>query len=119
MDEIIWNGYGFKVCDFNGSWNEVGGIYIFTGLNYQQNLWVPLYIGQADDFRNRIPTHERWGQAVQRGATHVHAMVVPQAARRAAIERELITTFQPALNVQLRSLEAFASILLGPTFARA
>ena len=102
MSKVFWlDKYPFDVCDFGADWNHVGGVYIFTGLN-NWNGWVPLYIGQADSFRNRIPSHEKWSLAVRRGATHVHAMVVRQEATRGAIERELILAYQPTLNVQYR-----------------
>jgi hypothetical protein len=37
------------------------------------------------------------------GATHVHALVVSQAAKRDEIERQLIATYQPPLNTQLKN----------------
>ncbi len=81
----------------DSTWNEVGGVYIFAGLN-AQGLWRPHYIGKAESFSNRLPGHERWEEAVQLGATHVHAMVVQEEATRAAIERELISAWRPSLN---------------------
>jgi excinuclease UvrABC nuclease subunit len=94
-----WSGYVFTVYPPNTNWNEVGGIYIFCGVN-PQNQWVALYIGQADSFRNRIPSHEQWNPAVRLGATHIHALVVPSQIQRDAIERLLIQNHQPRLNVQ-------------------
>jgi excinuclease UvrABC nuclease subunit len=94
-----WSGYEFTVYTANTNWNEVGGIYIFCGVN-PQNQWVALYIGQADSLRNRIPSHEQWNPAVRLGATHIHAMVVQQEWTRDSIERQLIQNHQPRLNVQ-------------------
>lgn len=101
MNTVNWAGYQFTVYNVNGDWNECGGIYIFAGLN-PQHLWVPLYIGQADSFRNRIPSHEQWLPATLLGATHVHAMVVQQAFLRDTVEATLIRTYKPTLNVQLK-----------------
>ena len=101
MLTVSWRGYPFGVYFKNTDWNEVGGVYIFCGLN-PQKLWVPLYIGQADSFRSRIPSHVQWLPAVRLGATHVHAMVAPLASQRDIIEAQLIQAFQPALNVQLK-----------------
>jgi len=98
---VRWLSYDFLVYDPNATWNDIAGIYIFCGLN-AQNLWVPLYVGQTDSFRNRIPSHDKWTLALQRGATHVHAMVVPQAATRDMIEKDLIGRLQPPLNIQHR-----------------
>lgn len=98
---VNWAGYQFNVYNHGTDWNDVGGIYIFCGIN-PQNLWVALYIGQADSFRNRIPSHEQWTPAVRLGAIHVHAMVEQQSASRDVIERYLIGRCQPRLNVQYK-----------------
>lgn len=98
---INWISHEFAVYQHTGQWNNVGGIYIFAGVN-PQNQWTPYYIGQCDSFQNRIPSHEQWGKAQSLGATHVHAMVVSLAATRDTIESELIQAFQPHLNAQLK-----------------
>ena len=100
-DTVKWLSYEFTVYTPGATWNDVAGVYIFCGVN-AQNQWVALYVGQADSFRNRIPSHEQWSPAVRLGATHVHAQVVPQGATRDAIERELIEACQPYLNTQLK-----------------
>jgi excinuclease UvrABC nuclease subunit len=94
---VQWLSHYFSVHQHNENWNNVGGIYIFTGLT-QQNQWAPLYIGQTDSLSNRIPQHEQWTPAVRLGATHVHVMTVSQQAMRDKIEKELIQNFQPRLN---------------------
>ncbi len=100
--KIKWLNYEFGVYDpETTTWNDVGGIYIFTGLN-PQGRWRAFYIGQAKSFQDRIPSHENWTAAARLGATHVHAMVVQQAATRDRIEAELIEAYQPVLNVQLK-----------------
>jgi len=100
-DTAQWAGVTFNVYRHAGEWNDVGGVYIFCGLN-SSGQWVPIYIGQTDSFRNRIPRHEQWIPAVQLGATHVHALVVQQAAEQEQLERLLIATFRPPLNTQLK-----------------
>ena len=102
-DAVTWGDHEFKVYGHNALWNDVAGIYIFCGLNSQRQ-WVAIYIGQTDTFRTRIPPHEQWTPAMRLGATHVHAMVVSQAAMRDRIERLLIATYFRAcpLNVQLK-----------------
>jgi len=95
----------FTVYDPNTTtWNAVPGLYIFA--HVVGGYWNPLYIGQADDFAARIPNHERWNSALQRGVTHVHAAVVPLAANRDTWERRLIETHQPPMNEQLRRVRA-------------
>jgi excinuclease UvrABC nuclease subunit len=101
-DKVTWSSYEFQVFSpDNTTWNEVGGIYIFTGVN-AQNRWVALYIGQAKAFSERLPNHERWSEARRLGATHIHAMVVAKQADRDSIEAHLIQVCQPRLNTQLK-----------------
>lgn len=103
---VSWSGYDFTVYSpHETTWSDVPGIYIFTGVNHQLNQWVVLYIGQADSFRNRMRSHEMWLPAVRLGASHVHAMAVPLAANRDEIEKWMIATYQPPLNVQHRSAD--------------
>ena len=92
-----WLGQEFTVYTPDTTWNALAGVYIFCGSN-QQNQWVPLYVGRAHSFAQRIPGHERWAEAVRLGATHIHAMVERREANREAIERQLIQTYRPRLN---------------------
>lgn len=94
--QVSWGGYHFEVCRQNGLWRTAAGLYIFSGFTY--GAWRALYIGQTDDFSTRIPEHERWGEAVRLGATHVHARLESNALQRLAIERQLIRSYQPPLN---------------------
>ena len=101
--KVTWLTYDFDVYLKEGNWNDVGGIYIFVGTNPMNLLLFPIYVGKAESFKVRLPNHDRWAEAVRFGATHVHAMVVPQEANRQLIEAELIQCFQPPLNVQLKT----------------
>lgn len=100
-DKVKWLSYEFTSYMPNTTWYDVAGVYIFCGVN-AQNQWVLFYVGQAESFRDRLSSHEQWGPALRQGATHVHVMVVSQAATRDVIERELIQAYQPRLNTQLR-----------------
>ena len=101
MAKCTWITHECDVNDHAANWNAVPGLYIFAGLN-SEGRWAALYIGQAESLADRLPNHERWQEAVRLGATHVHARVVPQAATRDAVERELIQAYQPRLNSQLK-----------------
>ncbi len=100
-EKVMWLSYEFTVCSYGGQWNNVGGIYIFVGLDWAGQP-IPYYIGQCDSFQNRIPSHEQWDRAQALGATQIHAMTVPLAADRGRIEEELIGYYQPKINTQLR-----------------
>lgn len=78
-------------------WNEVGGLYIFARLD--PGGWVPLYVGQTENFRNRLSHHDRWQEATRRGATHIHARTEVDREERVRIERDLIQAYQPLMNV--------------------
>lgn len=84
----------------NSDWNKVAGLYIFASLH--NNRWNALYVGQTDDFSSRLPNHERLGEAIRKGATHIHAVGVQQVATRDRLERALIQHLQPPLNTLLR-----------------
>jgi len=88
-DKATWITHEFNVHTSNANWNDVAGVYIFTGLN-QANQWEPLYIGQASSLAVRLATHERWTEAARLGATHIHAKAVQKQTDRDLIEQELI-----------------------------
>jgi len=90
----------FTVYNSNTTWNKVAGLYIFAYNDGQ--LWRALYVGQTDDFSLRIPNHERWNEALQKGATAIHAISVPLAANRDTWEEMLIRHLQPPMNTLLR-----------------
>jgi hypothetical protein len=100
-DNVTWLTHEFTVYTANTNWNDIGGVYIFAGVN-AQNKWEAKYIGIADSFKNRLPNHERWAEAQRAGATHIHAKVVSPEATRVLIEKALIAAYQPLLNSQHR-----------------
>ncbi len=100
-DKVTWLTHEFSVYLHATGWNAVAGLYIFAGKN-SKGKWFPLYVGQTESLAERIPTHERWQEAVQLGATHVHAKAVMLKAARDLIEDQLIQAYQPTLNVQLK-----------------
>ena len=81
-----------------------GGNYIF-GRRLPNGNFLPIYVGETDNFRARLPSHERWKEAKKAGATHVMAHITPagEAARKAE-EKDLIQKWSPPLNVQHRKV---------------
>lgn len=98
---VTWAGHQFTAYPPTTTWNHVSGIYIFARQSSPGN-WQALYIGQAQSFADRLPSHERWSEAARHGATHIHALIVPQQVNRDAIEQTLIRACQPVLNTQHR-----------------
>lgn len=64
--------------------------------------WVPVYIGIADNLRDRIPCHERWAEAVRLGATRVMGHTNAVQMNRETEERDLIGRWNPLLNTHHR-----------------
>lgn len=65
----------------------------------------PLYFGESENLRERIPGHERWAEAVRLGATHVMGHTAQDGEQaRCDEERDLIQRWNPALNQQHRSV---------------
>ena len=80
----------------------VEGNYMFVKQLPNGN-WLPVYIGQCDDFKCRLPGHERIAEAERLGATHVMTHTTPAGeAARLAEERDLIAFWNPPLNTQHR-----------------
>ena len=90
----------FSIYDKNEGWNHVAGLYIFA---YKTATgWKAVYVGQTDDFADRLPDHERINEAGRLGATHIHAKSVDSQAERNRLEVALIQNLQPPLNTQNR-----------------
>ena len=98
--EVVWGGgYAFAVYDPTATtWNDVPGVYVFAGLDATERWWYAKYIGQTTSFKSRIPSHERWQEAVRQGATHVHARVVQDASQRIDLENALVEAYRPPMN---------------------
>lgn len=74
-----------------------GGNYMFV--KRIQSGFVPVYIGQADSLKARLPSHDRWADAKKAGATHVMTHTTPAGeAARLAEERDLIQNWDPECN---------------------
>ena len=105
MPTVTWSGHEFTVCEHGADWSAASGLYIFAGSLTDEtgiDRWKAFYVGQCQSFADRIPTHEKWLEALLLGATHVHALAMEQPEVRTVLERTLIEICQPPLNVQLR-----------------
>ena len=80
-----------------------GGNYVFVK-RLSDGTFAPIYFGEGDDLKVRIPNHERWSDALQAGMTHVMAHTTP-AGEQARLDEEadLIAHWNPPLNAQGRT----------------
>lgn len=71
-ETVRWLGNEFLVCDpQTTTWESHAGVYIFCGSAPDQRHWRALYVGQAQSFADRLPSHDRWREAVAQGG-HPH-----------------------------------------------
>lgn len=99
-ETAYWRFWDFQVLlPDDEHFPEEPGLYVFAGLNSAKE-WVPLYIGETGSLAERLATHEKWTEAEQLGATHIHVRVEESATVRLSIETELIRDYQPRVNVQ-------------------
>lgn len=107
--------YVFNAFDASSpvNWNRVGGLYAFA----DREGW-PKYIGQTGDFASRNPgvTHEYWQRARSYGASIILTMVLAggEDIRRAA-EADLIRSYDPPVNKQMRDDPRSLADLLYPS----
>ena len=105
MTTTEWAGYEFNIHKPPVHWRAVGGLYVFAYACSDwrgSEFWHALYGGQTYSLADRLPSHERWPEAVQLGATHIHARAESDEGTRLWIEEQLIEIFQPPLNIQSR-----------------
>lgn len=100
---VSWGGYDFNSYDpTQTNWNDVPGVYIFAGMSTDGRWWRAKYVGRTSSFSTRLGVgnnnHERWKEAIRKGATHVHARVVHNEMERRSLESMLIETYNPPLN---------------------
>ena len=101
---IDWPGqsghaYRYWFAVFNDSFKDEGGNYMFV--RPAANGYLPVYIGQADSLKSRLPNHERLADAKRAGATLAMCHTTPAGEQaRLAEERDLIQKWRPALNTQ-------------------
>lgn len=78
--------------------NEAGNYGFFRPNGNRR--WVPVYWGETENLRDRLPNHERWQEAKRLGATAIVAHTSVSTQSRLNEEADLIAKWQPVLNVQ-------------------
>lgn len=95
--------YTFGVYSIHFAPNATNAVYMFCKI--QNGQYVPLYIGKAENLKNRLMGHERMAEAVRLRATHllVHTPGFGARVHYLEAERRLISHYNPVLNVQYRT----------------
>jgi hypothetical protein len=105
---ISWPGqsgkeYQYEIHPLDASFQPLPGNYIYAK-QAEDGTWVPIYIAQTRDLHQRLEGHVRLDDAVQNGATHLHAHYCSAGqAARCTEERDLITRWQPVCNEPIAS----------------
>ncbi len=100
---VNWPGqsgkeYQYEVFAFDTPFKPLPGNYIYAG-QAEDGSWVPIYIAQTRDLHQRLEGHVHMDDAVQNGATHLHAHYCTVGpAARCTEERDLILRWQPVCN---------------------
>lgn len=87
----------FQVLPMSANWADVGGVYIFCKPG-ADGSHLALYIGKTESFAQRFSRHERWPEAVQKGATHLLVTLLHKEADRVKVESALIQKHKPPMN---------------------
>ncbi len=100
---INWPGqsgkeYTYHIYPIDAELRALPGNYIYARQS-EDGSWVPLYIAQTRDLRQRLEGHEKLQDALEAGATHVHVHVSQAGqALRCTEEQDLVHRWQPACN---------------------
>ena len=110
MSKYRWAEYEFDIHSHHvTNWTDTGGVYIFAQpvpdrieAIFDPHLqWKALYIGKTGSFKRRFDgDHEKWMDALDLGFSYVHILPVDEENERKRIEKQLIKTYIPRLNVQ-------------------
>lgn len=90
--------YPYEIFPMDTSFEGLPGNYIYAK-QADDGSWVPIYIAQTRDLRQRLEGHVKVDDAIQNGATHIHAHYCSAGqASRCSEERDLLLQWQPVCN---------------------
>lgn len=78
-DKCIWTGasgkkYEYSIHLIGTTWKDEPGNYIFTKQS-SPNTWEPIYIGETESLKERLPHHNELPCIIRNGGTHIHAHI--------------------------------------------
>ncbi len=90
--------YSYEIYPVDTGFKALPGIYIYARQS-EDGSWTPIYIAATRDLHQRLEGHVRLANAVENGATHLHAhyCTAGQGAR-CTEERDLVARWQPVCN---------------------
>jgi hypothetical protein len=103
--EINWDGksganYAYVVYTIGHSFREEPANYIYAKERVPGH-WIPVYIGQTSDLKDRIAYHKKEKCAIRKGATHIHMHPGSSSEiERRTEQADLINNWNPECNGQ-------------------
>lgn len=101
-DKCTWTGasgkeYLYDIYPIGTNWNDVPGNYIFA---YESSplIWTPVYIGETESFKDRLPNHNELPCIKHNGGTHIHAHINEDSQARLAEESDLLSNYTTPCN---------------------
>ena len=100
--ECEWTGksgtkYHYTIYEIGGDWNDIPGNYIFAKETSLRN-WTPLYIGETESFKDRLPNHNELPCIQRNGGTHIHARTNRSNDARLKEEADLLANYTTPCN---------------------
>jgi hypothetical protein len=105
---VQWQGqsgkeYAYEIFPFDASFQPLPGNYIYAQQT-EDGSWIPIYIAQTRDLHQRLEGHVKVEDAVNNGATHLHAHYCSAGqSARCTEERDLLERWQPVCNEPLQA----------------
>jgi len=101
-DQCKWTGksgkeYIYNIYSIDTTWNDLAGNYIFAKKT-NPNTWEPVYIGETESFKNRLPNHNELPCIRRNGGTHIHAHVNQDSQARLTEEQDLLVKYATPCN---------------------
>lgn len=101
-DKCKWIGasgkeYLYDIFKIGIDWNDVPGNYIFA-YKTEPTVWAPVYIGETESFKDRLPNHPELPCIRRNGGTHIHAHVNQNSQGRLDEEADLLKNHNPPCN---------------------
>jgi len=100
---IYWVGasgkeYKYWIYEIGTSFKNCPGNYIFAR-EVSPGHWMPIYIGETESLKDRLPNHEKLPCVNRNSGTHVHTHAsLPDSDVRKAEEADLLNKWDPACN---------------------
>ncbi len=102
---INWPGasgreYKHWIYPIGTSFKDEPGNYVFAK-ETSPGRWTPIYVGETESLRDRLPNHEKLRCVLGNGGTHIHAHVTSGGQQaRLAEEADLRWKWNPPCNEQ-------------------